>query len=564
MGDCEEPNACTSVIMSTAIEENPFRVPVSIVFARSLPPAPWLEKLVGAIKTITTLTPTVKDSCGIPEEGEICLFLDDESNPILKEVETFEFEAIRKLLTQANGILWVTKGGPMTGAQPESALCFGLLRTLRLEAQGKRFASLDLDPGNSFWTDSAIRHIVNIFKSTFDSRREIEDVDFEYAERDSVLHIPRVVESQNEGTAALTAWEDLMAQNNRLSGSGRNVFLDLATAGMLDSLHFRDDTSGDQTLPSDFVEIQPKAFGVNFRDVMIAIGQLDDGGHIGIECSGIITGIGAEASSYSLRIGDRVCAIGGHWSTSVRVPWTSVARIPDEMTFEEAASVPTVFLTVYHAFYDVANLKSGETVLIHSGTGGIGQAAIMLAKHIGAVIFVTAGSQEKRDFIHETYGIDHDHIFSSRDSSFVSGIMHRTQGKGVDVILNSLAGPLLQASWNCIARFGRFLEIGKRDIHSAKLLDMEPMRRAASFSAVDLVQIVKYRGHIVTKGLAEILHLMKQSVLQPVKPIRVFAVQQIEQAFRTMQMGKHMGKLVIKPNPGDLVKVNSTSAIQVL
>lgn len=137
--------------------------------------------------------------------------------------------------------------------------------------------------------------------------------------------------------------------------------------------------------------------------------------------------------------------------------------------------MPVAFITAYQSLYETAKLREGETVLIHAAAGAVGQAAIMLAQNRKAEIFVTVGTDIKRTFMMETYGIPADHIASSRDTSFASMIMAKTGGKGVDVVLNALSGSLLKASWNCIASFGRFVEIGKRDIEQNKALNMAPL-----------------------------------------------------------------------------------------
>src|SRR2546430_307801 len=135
--------------------------------------------------------------------------------------------------------------------------------------------------------------------------------------------------------------------------------------------------------------------------------------------------------------------------------------MPDYMTFEEAASMPLIYHTAYYSLVTIGHLEVGESVLIHAAAGGVGQAAIAIAQMVGAEIFVTVGSTEKKHLVMKEYGIPEDHIFSSRDLSFAKGIMRATSGKGVDVVLNSLAGEALRLSWYCLAKFGRFLEIGR-------------------------------------------------------------------------------------------------------
>ena len=227
-----------------------------------------------------------------------------------------------------------------------------------------------------------------------------------------------------------------------------------------------------------------------------------------------------------------------------------------DMTFEIAATLPMSFVTAYAALFDTARLQKGESVLIHAATGGFGQAAIILAKHMDAEIFVTVGTELKRDFVSKNNGIATDHIFSSRDTSFAAGVMNMTNGRGVDVVLNTLAGALLQESFNCIASFGRFIEIGKRDLELNSSLEMGAFARAVSFSAVDLLMLGQHKGLQINRILKEVIHLFKEKVIRPVEPVTIYPISEIESTFRLMQAGKHMGKIVISVKPESLVPVS--------
>jgi len=558
VGDCEKEHATVSVMLSTAIQKvhSPTRVSL-ICSPRSLISQSGLDALRQHLEDGTGYPTEIKDMESAMRSTDACVILDDGRTSLLEDMSPTKFEEVRDFLTCSRGLLWITAGAIASGGHPGFALPTGLLRTLRMESHGRKYISLDIDPTSGNWdkaTGMRTRFIVNALELALDSSRNVEPLDFEFAEKNGKIHVQRLTKIPDESSTALATWAGLQGSSSPGSDVKRDVFVDISSPGMLDTLHFTETALQSQEIPPGYVEVRTEAFGMNFRDVMTAMGQINDGGRLGLECSGVVTKIGAGSSSHII-VGDRVCVIGGHWSTFVRVPSTNVARVPPTMTFEEAASIPTVFLTAYYAFYHIARLVRGETVLIHAGSGGVGQAAIMLAQKIGAEVYTTAGSPEKREIIHRKYGISHDHIFSSRDSSFLSRTMTMTKGKGVDVVLNSLSGALLHASWSCIGRFGRFVEIGKKDIHSSSFLDMEPMRRAASFAAVDLIQLAEYRGQLISEILAEIMRLLEQGEIHPVSPIKVFTAQELEKAFREMQMGKHVGKLVIKPTSDDVVKV---------
>jgi NADPH:quinone reductase-like Zn-dependent oxidoreductase len=217
----------------------------------------------------------------------------------------------------------------------------------------------------------------------------------------------------------------------------------------------------------------------------------------------------------------------GGFSTYARCPTTSVAQIPDTMSFEVAATIPVVFCTAYYSLFDLGQLQPGERVLIHAGAGGVGQAAIMVAQMIGADIFVTVGSLDKKRFLMTQYGISEDRIFYSRDTSFARGIRRATGGVGVDVVINSLAGDLLRETWECLAPFGRFIEIGKADITKNTRLDMLPFENNVTFASVDLTKVAKFRPQLMKRLMGDVCRLVHEKSVHPIsvlcRLVRVWA-----------------------------------------
>lgn len=289
---------------------------------------------------------------------------------------------------------------------------------------------------------------------------------------------------------------------------------------------------------------------------MIGLGQIPFS-DMGLECSGVVTAIGHTV--HDIAVGDRVCGLTrGGYSNFVRVNQSMVAKIPETLGFTAAATIPVVFCTAYYALIEVARLVPGESLLIHSAAGGVGQAAIMVAQHIGDVeIFATVGSHEKKTFLIENYAIMEDHIFSSRETFFGDGIRNQTNGKGVDVILNSLAGEALSLSWRqCLAPLGRFVEIGKRDLALNNNLEMEKFSESATFAGVDLGVFASLKPVAFKALLNTVLELHRVGALVAVSPITVFGMSDISKAMRLMQSGKHMGKVVINAGTSNIVQVS--------
>lgn len=287
---------------------------------------------------------------------------------------------------------------------------------------------------------------------------------------------------------------------------------------------------------------------------MVAMGQIPDS-LFGFEASGIITRIAPDV--ISLQPGQRVSCLGhGAHRTHFRSPASFCQIIPDDITFEEAAGLPLVHATAYHALVNIMRVRNGQTILIHAAAGGVGQAAIQLAKHFKMEIFATVGSADKRALVREEYGIPDDHIFHSRDTSFAKGVKRMTGGRGVDCVLNSLAGEQLRQTWHCIAPFGTFVEIGLKDILGNTRLDMRPFIQDATFSFLNLQHVQKARPELMAAILEETFGLLRQKVTRPVFPLTVFPISDVENAFRVMQAGKHRGKLVLSYSRADVVKVH--------
>ncbi|KAL2821358.1 hypothetical protein BDW59DRAFT_164238 [Aspergillus cavernicola] len=561
-----------STILTTALDTQVRDVGRSavtlIVSKESSPPHPWLQQLARSLQLNLHLSEVSITQFGCTEciEGKHCIFLADLNEPILPDISSMDFGAFKDMLKQARGILWISRAGLIDGGLPEGALHLGLLRTLRMEDLSKRYIALDLDPMQEVWTAISVNSIIDVFKSTLEDYGS-DCRDFEFFERKGQVHVPRLmIDPDNSNMINPFSQPQLDEHRQPFHFQGPCLRLKVQKPGHLNSLEFINADEENIDFAKELMEIEPRAFGLNFRDVMVAMGQMENK-TMGFECAGIVTHVSEEASQRNFRVGDRVCALlpFGHWTNRVQVPWTGVAHIPDDMSFKMAASIPMAFATAYHALINVAHLAPNETVLIHAGAGGVGQAAIIIAQYIGARIFATVGSKQKVEFLTNTYGIPPENIFSSRDKSFMDYVLEKTNGKGVDVVLNSLAGDLLKASWDCIGMFGRFVELGKRDLQLNKYLEMRHFSRSVMYTAIDIVQLGIHKGKEVTGMLERIVELLRTKTIISRIPIATYGLGDLEHAFRLMSSGKHTGKIVITAEESDLVpmaQVNPTKQLQ--
>ena len=417
--------------------------------------------------------------------------------------------------------IWVvTRGAYSVPPQlAQSAVC-GLVRTLRLEHPALKCTLIDLDSPGRGWEP---------LLSELCAGHSGQDAIWRDGVRLSTRIVPAA--SQSAGSVTIPRTESYCLQ--------------CPASGSMESLELKVRT---RSAPqAGQVEIRIQAAGLNFSDVMKALGVYPgDNQSLGAECSGIVQRVGEGVTRF--QPGDEVMGIA---PTSFAPYSCADARLlvrkPRQLRFEEAAGIPIAFLTAAYGLHRLARLRAGERVLIHSASGGVGLAAIQLARRAGAEILATAGSDEKRAFVR---GLGVDAVYDSRSLDFVE--MIRREGRGVDVVLNSLAGDAMARSLESLAPHGRFLEIGKTDIYQNRNLDLAPFRRAISYFAIDLDRMFRERAEEMHELLVEIAGWFESGELKPL-PLRVFPIEQARDAFRHMAQAKHIGKIVLSPTQPDAI-----------
>ena len=306
------------------------------------------------------------------------------------------------------------------------------------------------------------------------------------------------------------------------------------------------------------VEIEVQAAGLNFRDVMWAMGLLPEealidgfaGPTFGLECAGIVRSLGPGVAD--LAVGDRVMAFApASLSSRVVTIAEAVVRIPSHTSFAEAATIPVTFVTAIYALGHLAKLARGEHVLIHSASGGVGLAAIQYAKQHGAIVIATAGSEVRRSFL-QLAGADY--VLDSRDLAFADAVREFTGGHGVDIVLNSLSGEAMERSIDVLKPFGRFLELGKRDLYLNRRIHLRPLRQNISYFAIDIDQLPIRRPDLARLLLSEVSAALTAGEIRPLAH-RIVSFAELDDAFRLMQSSSHIGKLVLVPGDNDGVRL---------
>lgn len=361
----------------------------------------------------------------------------------------------------------------------------------------------------------------------------------------------------------------------RLSSGGPAAFmpvvatdrcrLDFTHPGKLGSLIWRPDA--EQALAQGEIEARVLAVGLNFRDVMLVMGLLPDdavengfaGPNLGLEFAGVVTRVGGGVER--LQPGDNVVGFAPScFASHVVTPERTVVRIPDGLHYANATTIPTVFFTAWYALNHLARIQPGESMLIHGAAGGVGIAAIQIARHLGARVFATAGSSEKRDFL-RLMGIKD--VFDSRSLSFADDVLAATNGTGVDVVLNSLAGEAMRRSLAVLKPFGRFLELGKRDFVENTSVGLRPLKENISYFAIDADQLLVARPQLAAELFQEVMLLLKEKKLFPL-PCRIFSATNVTTAFRVMQQAQHVGKVVVSLSDLPAVQYDPTPSAELV
>ncbi|ETS75605.1 hypothetical protein PFICI_12549 [Pestalotiopsis fici W106-1] len=483
----------------------------------------------------------------LPEVANVISVIDLE-RPFLHDITEQRFLVFQGLMEELaktqKGCLWLTRSSQLGCTDPRWSQVIGAARTIRRDL-GLDLATCEIDHLDS-QTWQAAMDVFHTFQA--EKASSSQRIEYEYAIVNGVVQISRIFPFalKDELSAA-----DVPNTNN-------DCFLDIGEYGRLQSLRW---TSVPQVeaLRHDEIVIDVKCVGLNFKDLLVAMGVIEFSASahgapskLGIEGVGVVRSVGPGVRG--VKVGQRVFTMMSHgcFATRVTVSEKYCAPIPDSLSDEGAATMPCVFATAVYGLVDVGQLRAHQTVLIHSACGGVGLAAIQVAQMIGAEIYCTVSTEEKIHFLETNFGIRRDHIFNSRDDSFLAGVRAATNGRGVDLVLNSLSGELLHASWRCVAEFGKLIEIGKRDLVGNGSLDMRPFLENRSYHGVDLNQFFDAKPEECHRLLEEILRLYAEGYIRPLHPVKAFTEQDVEACFRYMQKGQHIGKIVMTVAPSQL------------
>ena len=504
--DEDEPyRQCAVIVSHKAVTQDIATPPRRVALLSSSPDSGPTAALAASLRAREWEVTNFGLTDPLPADADIISTLDLEST-FFATINAEELSAFQRLLRAltTQKLLWLTPPSQLNCSDPRTAHTIGVARTVRSEL-ALDFSTLEISASEPDLPDLVHKVFAKVRAGAQQESDNLE-ADKEFAVRDGVIHIGRyhpfvlADELKTASSRAVTAQRGLSA--------GVVKTLDIGKQGMLETLQWRAHPVP-AAIPDGWVEVEVRSAGLNFRDVVYAMGLIAwTAGRVplGMEVSGTVTRVGAGCTLTKggpLQPGDRVMAFTheGGFATRVLVKEEYVLRIPDTISFPAAATIQGCYSTVVYALLDVGRLRKGMSVLIHSACGGVGLAAMQVCRMVGAEVYATVGSEHKVKHLVDKYGLPRERIFSSREPSFLEGIMALTNGTGVDLVLNSLPGEMLHASWKAVAKNGSLLELGKRDLAGFGQLDMSRFLENRSYCGVDVAYLVRERQDIVRESV---------------------------------------------------------------
>jgi acyl transferase domain-containing protein/NADPH:quinone reductase-like Zn-dependent oxidoreductase/NADP-dependent 3-hydroxy acid dehydrogenase YdfG/aryl carrier-like protein len=432
-----------------------------------------------------------------------------------------------EIVVITSGSRRIERDGPMgLPGLAESAL-IGVARTMGNEFKGLSIRLVDTD-------EAALQSGMTVADAMLEDTAETE-----FVLRAAQRYVPRLEQLSLQEVAPSTRTLDTLRDKSNFS-------VTMTSPGTIDNIVLRE-VAEPELLPNE-VMVEVAAVGLNFRDIMAATSilpdELEDEGafwrNLGLEFAGTVRKLGSAVTN--LKPGDRIMGMGkGYLRRFAKIRADLAMRVPDSVDLVDAATIPTAFLTAHYSLNHVGRLAQDETALIHLASGGVGLAAIQVARDAGAKVFGTAGSDTKRSYL-KAAGVDA--VMNSRALDFADQVRALTGGRGVDVVLNSLSGSGIDKSLECLAPFGRMVEIGKRDLADDKPIGLRSLYRNNAYSVIDLSTLPYEKEPLYKRLLGEVEAKVAAGVYKPLEATR-FPASRAAEAMRMLSRALHIGKVIV-------------------
>ncbi|KAJ5618162.1 hypothetical protein N7537_003276 [Penicillium hordei] len=477
-----------------------------------------------------------------------CLVLDTSNSSLLATTNEVTFSKIKAMFTHSGGVLWITKGGSIEPVNPNVALAVGFARTARAESGVNPIVTLDLDAQNPLSELQAAEMIANVLVARF--LRENPDKDTEYAERNGQILIPRVLENL-KANITMNSIHDIEAVSEQRFHQRQQP---LRLSRKLNNTGFVGDSQMAE-LPVGYVKIQVHSFGLYKWDIEPDHLDWETDDTLGLECSGIVSKVGAGA--HGITVGDRVACLGAGTARSFyRDLASAFQRIDDKMSFQVASALPLAYTIAYYVVNYLSLVESDDAVLIHDAASHFGQALLEVYLLRDARIFATVQSPDEKDFLRSRFGIPEEHVFISGKNDVVKSVLRLTNGKKANVVV-TFETPEDKILQTCTASFGRFIQLRTNNLKTRQLSCPQNM----SLSTVNIFELQKERADLANQIWPKVFSLFRNGRLKGPGFTDAYHVSHIQEAITATKSRQHV---VVHAEENDLVKATLPKSTQSL
>ncbi|KAJ5637355.1 hypothetical protein N7490_007234 [Penicillium lividum] len=496
--------------------------------------------LTSTFPNVAVVQPSQLHSVSGPDT--LCISLVEVYESFLSQLTEVEYNAMRKLLTECENILWVI---PDPSDKPLSNTSLGLLRTIRWErnSDGSNIVTLTVSGDSSDVLAKCIHQIATHQFLEQNSREKHA----EYFLRNKTVHVGRLREWNGADEFLALPSRGPNPKPTQLGDVARPIKLSFPTSeSETRQLCWATDYQHAQDLEPSKLEVEIRAIGLNSEPSSALKSN---------EASGVVKRVGIAVEGFVS--GDHVVFTtsekGSHcFRTLAQVDQSRVIKLPENVPVEVAAGLPSIYSTAIYGLTEVAHLRENGTLLIHNGATALGQAVVQYALFLGAAIYITVPTAEDREFLVSEYGISADHIFSNKDLSFVRTVMRHTNGVGVDVVFNTLTGEALQESLSCIAPFGHFIHVPSKTTRVDAMLDLTATQKCVTVATVDVELLMQVRPELISRLIGDTLRLYADSKISQVRPFTVMNFTQITDDVQAKGI-ERTGKIVFVPDVSDTI-----------
>ncbi|MCJ1245405.1 hypothetical protein MMC30_002609 [Trapelia coarctata] len=486
----------------------------------------------------------------VTKDPTICVIIDNGQKPLLVKPTVKKYKRISDLLTGKSNILWISAQENVTYAMnPEKGLVMGLARSTRAENEDLRIVTFDVQEAVDRWSPKLLCTIADILLASFSSPKQDHRLqEAEYIYRDSQVLIPRLIPDNNLDTWIGRGPGNLAIEIGLYGEPGRPLKLGNSLSGSTESPYFVDDELLEGSMDPSAVEIAVKAHGLDPRDIATATGQSNPPTPILRELAGIVSAAGSKASR-KFRVGDRVCALiyqAAPYASSARVDSESVFRLPDSLSLAMGAAIPVALTTAYHCLVGLGGLQKGQVVLIHGASSNVGQAALTIAITLGAEVLATVSNIAEREDLMIRFNLPTTHIIPDKGPSLRISVLGATQGRELDVVVNTLGPASILESWDCTASFGVYIYIGKPEKHSSNREHNLSLNKNATFISFDLATLACCKPQKTAELFTTAMSMIEAGALVPNQRVTSMPIAEIKEAFRSIKNRKHLGKIVLE------------------